>query len=1178
MYAPWGLKKILGPIRMISLLVALLLTAGHSAAVVSDQTTRTILILHSYHKGLAWTDSITKGIETRFASGRHAIKLHYEFMDTKRIFNPAYLEKLRELFLTKFAAMHFDAIICSDDHAFRFLLTNHDDLFPQTPIVFCGVNFFEDAMLDGHTMVTGVLEAFDIRKTLEVAFDLHPDTDSVFIISDHTVSGKANKTLIKRILPDFNDRAQFSFLENLSMAELRQKVTSLPANSILVWSHFTADRFGNIYSFDESARLISEVSTAPMYSFWDFHLGHGIIGGRLTSGHQQGATAAELVLKILDGRAMAELPVIKESPNEYMFDYEQMKRFHVRLITLPPGSRIINRPTSFYTQNRGLIGGVLAGFVGLTIVIALLAMNILTRRRAEKELFRSKNRYMNIFNTSTVALLEEDVSRVYRIIANLKADGITNFESYFRNNPEVVRHLADQIIIKDINPAAKRLFRAQSKEELLGPVTTVLSEESFPVLARILASLAREQPYFETEVVNRTLDGRLRDVLLSFSSKRETSQGDHILVSMVDITDRKKSEQALRDSEARFRTAFNNATSGMALIDINGEFLRVNCALSRKLAFAHTELLGRQWRDFVLPEERGNAQAYLQDLLVGKSCDPIEQQLVTKSGLPVWMLFSASVVHDAKGRPLYLIAQFQDIDMRKKAEQTLREREEYYRQFFEADLSAVYISEPDGNLVTCNTVFIKMFGHQTMADALQTNMVDYYVDRNDRLKLIAQLYREKKVTHYEIKLRTVDGRPIDTLVNAIGRFDEEGQLTEIQGYLWDMTRQKNLEVQLLQAQKMESIGTMAGGLAHDFNNLLMGIQGNVSLLQVEKHKDHPDQKRLQNVMRFVESGSDLTRQLLGFAKGGKYEVKPINLNTLLERNSSMFGRTKKEITIRFERDPDLWPVDVDRSQIDQVFYNLYVNADQAMPGGGSLYIRTQNTVVDDKTAAAHSLKAGRFVKVSVTDTGIGIDAATQKRIFDPFFTTKGMGRGTGLGLASAYGIIDNHGGRITVDSEPLKGATFNIYLPVSSSKHQSASKEIALKIRKGSERLLIIDDENMILDVSREMLQQLGYTVLTANSSRQALRILRTHPETIDLIILDMIMPDGGGSETFDAIKKIDESVKVLLSSGYSISGQAAKILDRGCQGFLQKPFNIWELSQKVRDVLDGSCEAALKN
>jgi CheY-like chemotaxis protein len=283
----------------------------------------------------------------------------------------------------------------------------------------------------------------------------------------------------------------------------------------------------------------------------------------------------------------------------------------------------------------------------------------------------------------------------------------------------------------------------------------------------------------------------------------------------------------------------------------------------------------------------------------------------------------------------------------------------------------------------------------------------------------------------------------------------------------------------------------------------------------------------------------------------------------------MFQRTRKEIRIHEKIEPRVWTVMADHSQIEQVLLNLYINAWQAMPDGGHIYLETKNVELDAAFAHGFEISPGRYVRISVTDTGTGIDPEIQSKIFEPFFTTKEIGRGTGLGLASAYGIVKNHDGAIDFSTEVGRGTTFYIYLPASDAvvaKPSSTTKDLTA----GSETILLVDDEKVIVAVNRPMLEKLGYTVLTAEGGREAIEVFDANHDRIDMVILDMIMPDLGGGAVFDHLKSVQPDVKVLLSTGYSISGQAEEILARGCAGFIQKPFNITMLSQKIREILDG--------
>ena len=391
-----------------------------------------------------------------------------------------------------------------------------------------------------------------------------------------------------------------------------------------------------------------------------------------------------------------------------------------------------------------------------------------------------------------------------------------------------------------------------------------------------------------------------------------------------------------------------------------------------------------------------------------------------------------------------------------------------------------------------------------------------------------------------------------------------------QSLLREIAERKKLEAQFLQAQKMEAVGTLAGGIAHDFNNLLMAIMGNVSLIFSEIETDHPHYVELKNIESSAQRGANLTRQLLGFAKHGKYEVTTTDLNQVIRKSSDLFGHTKKEITFREKYLPGLWMVDVDRGQIEQVLLNLFVNAWQAMPGGGDIYLQTENVSLDAHEAAIFALKPGNYVKMSVTDTGMGMDETTRQRVFEPFFSTKEMGRGTGLGLASVYGIITNHGGNIHVYSEQGKGTAFHIYLPASEKDAAKVEKTRSTgDYIKGTETVLLVEDEDMVAEVGEKLLRKLGYGTLVARSGKEAVDIYEKNKEGIDIVILDMIMPGMGGGDVFDRLKEIDPGVKVLLSSGYSMNGQASEILARGCLGFINKPFNLKELSQKIRSIFN---------
>jgi CheY-like chemotaxis protein len=340
------------------------------------------------------------------------------------------------------------------------------------------------------------------------------------------------------------------------------------------------------------------------------------------------------------------------------------------------------------------------------------------------------------------------------------------------------------------------------------------------------------------------------------------------------------------------------------------------------------------------------------------------------------------------------------------------------------------------------------------------------------------------------------------------------------------------------------------------------------LMQVDP--SHPFYRHFKTIEQYIENGARLTKQVLGFARRGKYHVQSTDMNDMVRQSLSMFGRTKKEMIIHLDLDEALPPAMVDRSQIQQMLLNLYVNAWQAMDGAGELTLISREVVVGNKEASYGDLEPGRYVEVRVSDSGPGIDPEIHQRIFDPFFTTKERGRGTGLGLASAYGIVKSHGGSISVESEPGKGAVFVIRLPATQDavvKDTIACDEAAT----GKETILLVDDEKIVLESGCELLQKLGYNVVTAENGQQALDLFRRKKGLAALVVLDMIMPGMSGGKVFDQLRQIDPEIKVLLSSGYSIDGEATEILDRGCNGFIQKPFRVEPFSLKIREILEPS-------
>jgi two-component system, cell cycle sensor histidine kinase and response regulator CckA len=430
-----------------------------------------------------------------------------------------------------------------------------------------------------------------------------------------------------------------------------------------------------------------------------------------------------------------------------------------------------------------------------------------------------------------------------------------------------------------------------------------------------------------------------------------------------------------------------------------------------------------------------------------------------------------------------------------------------------------------------------------------------------------------RIVNYEIKSRN-NRRVVLELSSSMIR-DIHNTPVGFRGIVRDITEKiqaeeekEQLKMQLQQALRLEAVGTLAGGIAHDFNNILTSIQGYTSILKLRTGPSHPNYEKLTRIDDLIQNGADLTRQLLGFALGGKYEIKILNINTVMMNSLKMVPGIKEDINIVEDYQNDIWMVEADRGQVEQALLNLFMNAVHAMPEGGTLSVKTCNIQLDQERSKSMDIPPGKYVEISVTDTGVGMNHTTMQKIFEPFFTTKKMGRGTGLGLASTYGIIRNHHGKIMVSSHIGEGSTFTVYLPASPI-NKASQRETENIYVYGSENLLLIDNEQTILDIGKEILQELGYAVFTADSGEKGLKIFKKNKDQISLVILDMIMPGMSGIETYHELKKINSELPVILDSGYNIETRAIINFMGEKDGFVQKPFNIKILSRKIRTLLD---------
>ncbi|MBW1938211.1 MAG: PAS domain S-box protein [Deltaproteobacteria bacterium] len=770
-------------------------------------------------------------------------------------------------------------------------------------------------------------------------------------------------------------------------------------------------------------------------------------------------------------------------------------------------------------------------------IIGLLGSykNITKRKKAEEELQKQRNLFKMILETTPDMLIFKDTNSVYRAVNS-------SFCKYVGKSMEKIIGKTDY----DLFPAHEAEMYRQDDAKVMKSLKPLIQDEQATLMQGKQWFHVAKTPVFDN---NKKLIG--------------------ILCSNRDITKRKKIQSDLLANEEKYRKLFEEARDGIVLADAEtGIIVDCNSEIAKLVERKKSELLGQH--QSILHPQLAIVDGFSDSFIKHRNKfdgQILDEHVVTSTGEIKDVAVKSTIIELDNKK--YLQGIFRDITEEKKAKEALIKSEKLYRTLVENIDMGVTLIDTNHNIILTNTGQEKMFNKKAK-EFIGKKCFQEFEKRDGVCPHCPGVIAMNTGQTAEVETAGLkdDGSKFDVRICAFPIFGTNNTVTGFIKIVEDITVKKKLEAQFQKAQKFESIGTLAGGIAHDFNNLLMSIQGNTSLMLMDIDSYHPHYERLKSIEKQIKGGVNLTRQLLGCASKGRYEVKPTNLNQIVEETSKTFGRTRKQIAIHRNMTEDLFAIEADRGQIEQVLLNLFINASDSMPGGEDLYLETNNVTNKDMKSRPYKSKAGNYVKLTVRDTGKGMDKITKERIFDPFFTTKEMGRGTGLGLASVYGIIKAHGGYIDVESKMNQGTTFEIYLPSTTKKADRVTKD-SEKLIKQSGTVLLVDDEVAVRKVCMSILEKIGYRVLSAKDGEEVLELYRNNKDEIDIVLLDMIMPNMSGSEIYDRLKEINPEVKVLLSSGYSIDGEATEILNRGCDGFIQKPFNIKKLSEKLGAILN---------
>jgi len=649
-----------------------------------------------------------------------------------------------------------------------------------------------------------------------------------------------------------------------------------------------------------------------------------------------------------------------------------------------------------------------------------------------------------------------------------------------------------------------------------------------------------------------------------------------------EIEERKRGETRLLESEERFRLAFEKGPLGIMMVGLDHRFIRVNDAFCKMTGYSERALRGIRVSDITHPEDVERDASLSHKILAGEIAEcKWEKRYLRKDGRVFWAELAVNLIRDLAGQPLYALGIAADISERKEAEGALRQAEAKYRAIFEDALVGIYQSTPQGRFLTVNPTLASICGYESPNQQIAetTDLAqDWYVHSDRREEFKRLITANGAVSNFEFEAYRKDGTKIWLLQNARAVRDTQGEVQFYEGTVHDITERKLLEEQLRQAQKMEAVGRLAGGVAHDFNNALSVINGYSELLQLALPTEVTLRKQAEEIQKAGQRAATLTRQLLTFSRKQTIQPVALDLNCVVTDIEKMLRRLiGEDIDLSIGRDNNLKRVKADRGQMEQVLMNLAVNARDAMPQGGKLSIETANAELDEIYVRQHPYaKAGQYVMLSVSDSGCGMDKETQSHIFEPFFTTKELGKGTGLGLSTVYGIVKQSEGCISVYSELAKGTTFKIFLPqaTNGSAKQTELTRTPMAFLSGKETILLVEDDDSLRELTRNCLQSRGYTVIEARDGKTALDLSRQHGGAFDLLLTDVIMPGISGAELAQNLAKLRPETKVLFMSGYPddlISHHG--ILNSGTM-LLEKPFDLNSLLMKIRIVLDGNVPA----
>jgi PAS domain S-box-containing protein len=723
-----------------------------------------------------------------------------------------------------------------------------------------------------------------------------------------------------------------------------------------------------------------------------------------------------------------------------------------------------------------------------------------------------------------------------------------------------------------------KLIRVQNETELVRelerPIDIVLADgdTSGSEGLRALTMARLKRPQIPFIYIARSADEyRIAEALeagaTDFISKQHLLKLAPCIRRTIEAQRMKRALQRARAELTRNAKLLDMANDAIVISDPAGKISYWNRGAERMYGWSREEATGRDVHHLLQtgpPEELAEVMRTLEE----KQHWEGEIQQVRRDGTPIVASTGWTLRGSAPGAPLLQISI--DVTERIRAQEALGQSEERYRQFVNEDLTGNLIMRPDGSIVTCNPAFVRIFGFDSIEEAKSANFLSLLHTKKEGVELLASLQPNESIIRNQLEMRQRDGETVYVVAKFTGSFDDFGGLTELKGYLFNETKRKRLEQQLVQAQKMEGLGTLAGGIAHDFNNILGIILGYTTRL--EDWKKHPEQmpEAIKVIRDAVGRGASLVQQLLTSARQTDARFVPLDLNYLAQELEKMLEATfPKTISFGLQLQSNLPLAKADKSQIHQVLLNLCVNARDAILHDGTITLETGVCEAEQLREYFTGVTADRYVYIRVIDTGVGISKQAKSRIFEPFYSTKERGKGTGLGLSVVYGVVKNHHGFIQVDSEPGHGATFTVYLPVITVAETNGRHRFDFgRDREASRTIMLVEDEELLRDLGVMMMEADGYRVLSAKDGLEAVEIFESHADEIGLVVCDLGLPRLSGQEVFLRMKEIKPDVRAIVASGYLEPKTRLEILRAGVIDTVQKPYDFREMMLKIRSII----------